>query len=63
MPRVVKMPRLRCMGRMNSSESNAAAAPTEMASCPMPLNHLEILPWRNWLIIFSSIIRGSMSCE
>ena len=44
-------------------ESNAAAAPTEMASCPMPLNHLEILPWRNWLIIFSSIIRGSMSCE
>ena len=50
--RVVKMPRLRCIGKMNLSLGMAAATPTEMASCPIPLNHLLILPCRNCDIIF-----------
>ncbi len=43
---VVKTPRFLCMGKMYSSGSKAMVTPTEMASCPIPLNHLEILPCR-----------------
>jgi hypothetical protein len=34
------------------------AAPTLMASWPMPLNHLLILPCLSRLSIFSSMMRG-----
>ncbi len=61
MPRVVNTPRLRCMGRMYSSSRRAMAAPTAMASWPMPLNHLLILPCRSRLSIFSSMMRGKTS--
>ena len=43
---------------MYSSCSKALETPTEIASCPIPPNHLEILPWRNKISIFSSINLG-----
>ena len=58
MPRVVNTPRLRCMGSTYSSSRSALVIPTAMASCPMPLNHLLILPCLSRLSIFSSIMRG-----
>jgi hypothetical protein len=39
----------------------ANVAPTAIASCPMPLNHLEIFPCRNNNSILSSIILGHKS--
>ena len=48
--------RFRCIGRMYSSFSMARAMPVEIASCPIPENHLDILPCRSRINIFSSII-------
>ena len=58
---VVKTPRLRCMGRIYSSSCKAAVNPTEMASCPIPANHLLIFPCRSRISIFSSTRRGFKS--
>ncbi len=40
----VKTPRLRCRGMIHSSGARAETTPAEMASWPMPLNHLLTLP-------------------
>ena len=46
------------MGRIYSSFASASAIPTEIASCPIPENHFEILPCLNKINIFSSISLG-----
>ncbi len=56
--REVKTPRFLCSGMIHSSCCMANVAPTAIASCPIPLNHFEIFPWRSRSNIFSSIIRG-----
>ena len=57
--RVVKTPRLRCIGKIYSSVFKAKVQPTAIASCPMPENHLPMRPCRKRMSIFSSISRGS----
>ena len=54
----VKTPRFLCIGKMYSSKSSADVTPTEIASCPIPENHLEILPCLKRIIIFSSTNLG-----
>jgi hypothetical protein len=36
--------KFRCIGNIYSSLSNIAVTPTEIASCPIPENHLETFP-------------------
>ena len=54
----VKTPKFRCIGKIYSSLSKTAVIPTEIASCPIPENHLDTFPWRISFNIFSSISLG-----
>ncbi len=63
MPRPVNTARLRWTGRIQSSGRSAATSPTEMASWPMPENHLESCPRRSSASILSSMARGSSSAR
>ena len=57
--RFVKRPRFRCIGKIESVFFIAELTPTLIASCPIPENHLLILPCLNSRSIFSSINLGS----